>query len=100
MTDPFFASAIDPLDAVAREAFRTYCDDHRHGCEAVARIHGMAPRTVERIYAGGRDVPPQLAREIANRLSTNVRLRSLPSSHYIAVLHSWADRWEKERRNG
>jgi hypothetical protein len=59
--------AADPLDAAARAAFRRACNRFG-GYEAVATVQGVSQRTMERMYARKRTVPPGLARELARLL--------------------------------
>lgn len=82
----FFASPINDADAAARRAFRK-----ARMVYDIAAQHDVARRTVDRIAAGKRDVPPKLARAIADHLRGLGLSDDETVESIAAPLIAWAD---------
>lgn len=96
----FFATPRNPLDAAARAAFRRWCNA-LGGPKEAAFWSDIDARTAERIYQGKRDVPPGLARTIAELIERDTHDQK--PDHAVASaaardLRAWAD--DREQAHG
>lgn len=82
----FFETPTNDLDRAARRAFRM-----ARMVYDIAAQHDIARRTVERIAAGKRDVPPKLARAIAGHLRAQGLSDDETVESIAAPLIAWAD---------
>lgn len=83
---------VNDLDAAAREAFSACANAYD-----IAEVHGISPRTVERIAAGKRDVPPRLAREVGEHVRGRIERREMLIDEWSGALIAWADSREGQR---
>lgn len=81
-----FATPVNTLDVAARRAFRK-----ARMVYDIAAQHEVGRRTVERIAAGKRDVPPRLARSIADHLRAQGLSDDETVESIAAPLLAWAD---------
>jgi hypothetical protein len=77
---------VNDIDRAARGAFYQVVDEL--GPAGLAARFAVDRRTVDRIYAGRRDVPPGLAREIAAQIET---IGPDIDARHAAWLLAWAD---------
>lgn len=75
------------LSAAATRAIAAAIDG-AGGPAAFGQVHDVDVRTVERMDAGRRDVPPGLAREVAASLD---HVTSRRAAEHAAALRAWAD---------
>lgn len=81
------------LDRCARAAFQKCAGEL--GSHGLAQMFGVARRTVERIQLGKRDVPPGLARQMADRIE---EIGASVGQRHAGALRAWAD--SRERADG
>ncbi|MAY78594.1 MAG: hypothetical protein CL802_13645 [Citromicrobium sp.] len=94
------ATPATESDRQARAAFRDYTLYYQDNLITAALPIDMSPRTFERIFAGKRDVPPGVAREMAAKIRTDVIEARDPArlEGWATALETWAR--DCEARNG
>lgn len=83
------STPVNEADRKARAAFRDYTLHHQNTLITRAwPVSGTSTRTLARIFAGKRDVPPGLARELAVKIRAD---ETGPELGWADALDRWAD---------
>lgn len=98
------STPLNEADRQARAAFKAYTLHYQNA--AITRaypVQGSAStRTLDRIFAGKRDVPPGIAREMAEKIRADVDLARHADRQdgWATALELWAEDCEARRASG
>lgn len=87
------ATPVSEADRQARAAFREYTLHYQNATVTRAYPVDASPRTLDRIFAGKRDVPPGIAREMAAKIRADTDLARHPDRQegWATALELWAE---------